>query len=39
MDFEDMLMMLVRLLDDEPAAADLVHGRFHTFTVDEYLGA
>jgi DNA helicase-2/ATP-dependent DNA helicase PcrA len=36
MDFEDMLMMLVRLLDDEPAAADLVHGRFHTFTVDEY---
>ena len=36
MDFEDMLLMLVRLLDDEPEAARLVHERFHAFTVDEY---
>ena len=36
MDFEDMLLMLVRLLDDEPEAARLVHDRFHAFTVDEY---
>jgi DNA helicase-2/ATP-dependent DNA helicase PcrA len=36
MDFEDMLLMLVRLLDDEPEAARLVHDRFRAFTVDEY---
>jgi DNA helicase II / ATP-dependent DNA helicase PcrA len=36
MDFEDMLLMLVRLLTDEPEAARLVHDRFHAFTVDEY---
>ncbi|MGZ8631454.1 MAG: ATP-dependent helicase [Actinomycetota bacterium] len=36
MDFEDMLLMLIRLLDDEPEAARLVHERFHAFTVDEY---
>lgn len=36
MDFEDMLLMLVRLLDDQPEAARLVHERFHAFTVDEY---
>ena len=36
MDFEDMLLMLVSLLDDEPEAARLVHERFHAFTVDEY---
>ncbi len=36
MDFEDMLLMLVRLLSDEPEAARLVHDRFHAFTVDEY---
>ncbi|HWC71635.1 MAG TPA: ATP-dependent DNA helicase UvrD2 [Actinomycetota bacterium] len=36
MDFEDMLLMLVRVLDDEPEAARLVHERFHAFTVDEY---
>jgi DNA helicase-2/ATP-dependent DNA helicase PcrA len=36
MDFEDMLLMLVRLLDDEPEAASLVRERFHAFTVDEY---
>jgi len=36
MDFEDMLLMLVRLLDDEPEAARLVHERFQAFTVDEY---
>ena len=36
MDFEDMLLMLVRLLDDEPEAAGLVRDRFHAFTVDEY---
>jgi DNA helicase-2/ATP-dependent DNA helicase PcrA len=36
MDFEDMLLMLVRLLDDEPEAARLLHERFHAFTVDEY---
>jgi len=36
MDFEDMLLMLVRLLDDEPEAARIVRERFHAFTVDEY---
>ena len=36
MDFEDMLLMLVRLLEDETDAARLVHERFHTFTIDEY---
>jgi DNA helicase-2/ATP-dependent DNA helicase PcrA len=36
MDFEDMLLMLVRLLDDVPEAARLVHERFRAFTVDEY---
>ena len=36
MDFEDMLLMLVQLLDDEPEAAVIVRDRFHTFTVDEY---
>jgi DNA helicase-2/ATP-dependent DNA helicase PcrA len=36
MDFEDMLLMLVRLLSDEPEAARLVHQRFLAFTVDEY---
>jgi DNA helicase-2/ATP-dependent DNA helicase PcrA len=36
MDFEDMLLMLVRLFDDEPEAAGLVHERFGAFTVDEY---
>ncbi|HEX7246954.1 MAG TPA: ATP-dependent helicase, partial [Actinomycetota bacterium] len=36
MDFEDMLLMLVRLLDDEPEASRLVHDRFRAFTVDEY---
>ncbi|MEX1264306.1 MAG: ATP-dependent DNA helicase UvrD2 [Actinomycetota bacterium] len=36
MDFEDMLLMLVRLLDDEPEAASTVRDRFRAFTVDEY---
>jgi DNA helicase II / ATP-dependent DNA helicase PcrA len=36
MDFEDMLLMLVRLLDDEQEAARLVRERFLAFTVDEY---
>ena len=36
MDFEDMLLMLVRLLDDEPEVASIVRDRFRTFTVDEY---
>jgi len=36
MDFEDMLLMLVRLLDDVPEAANTVRDRFHAFTVDEY---
>jgi DNA helicase II / ATP-dependent DNA helicase PcrA len=36
MDFEDMLLMLVRLLDDEAGAASTVRERFHAFTVDEY---
>src|SRR5512134_2181439 len=36
MDFEDMLLMLVRLLDDEPGALRLVQDRFGAFTVDEY---
>ncbi len=36
MDFEDMLLMLVRLLDDEEEAARLVLERFLAFTVDEY---
>ncbi len=36
MDFEDMLLMLVRLLEDAPEAAGAVRDRFHAFTVDEY---
>ena len=35
-DFEDMLGLAVRLLDEHPAAAAEVRGRFHAFTVDEY---
>ncbi|HSJ51379.1 MAG TPA: ATP-dependent DNA helicase UvrD2, partial [Actinomycetota bacterium] len=36
MDFEDMLGLLVRLLDERPEAAERVRARFHAFTVDEY---
>ena len=36
MDFEDMLSLTVRLLDEHPAAAEQVRERFHAFTVDEY---
>jgi DNA helicase-2/ATP-dependent DNA helicase PcrA len=35
-DFEDMLLMAVRLFDDHPAAADVVRARLQAFTVDEY---
>ncbi|HEX6331430.1 MAG TPA: ATP-dependent DNA helicase UvrD2 [Actinomycetota bacterium] len=35
-DFEDMLGLLVRLLDERPEAAERVRARFHAFTVDEY---
>jgi DNA helicase-2/ATP-dependent DNA helicase PcrA len=36
LDFEDMLGLAVRLLDEHPAAADRVRQRFHAFTVDEF---
>jgi DNA helicase-2/ATP-dependent DNA helicase PcrA len=36
LDFEDMLGLAIRLLDDHPAAAHEVRERFHAFTVDEY---
>ena len=36
LDFEDMLGLNVRLLDEYPAAAEQVRGRFHAFTVDEF---
>src|SRR5206468_8855556 len=36
LDFEDMLSLAVRLLDERPAAAEEVRGRFAAFTVDEY---
>ena len=35
-DFEDMLGLCVRMLDDHPEAAALVRDRYRTFTVDEY---
>ncbi len=35
-DFEDMLEMTVRLLEDEPMAADEVRDRYRWFSVDEY---
>ena len=36
LDFEDMLGLAVRLLDEYPAAAEQVRARFHAFTVDEF---
>jgi DNA helicase-2/ATP-dependent DNA helicase PcrA len=35
-DFEDMIGLLIRLLDERHEAADRVRARFHAFTVDEY---
>ncbi len=35
-DFEDMLLLAVRLFTDHAAAAEAVRARFHAFTVDEY---
>jgi DNA helicase-2/ATP-dependent DNA helicase PcrA len=35
-DFEDMLGLVVRLLDEYPEAAEQVRARFAAFTVDEY---
>ncbi|HEX6844317.1 MAG TPA: ATP-dependent DNA helicase UvrD2 [Actinomycetota bacterium] len=35
-DFEDLLAMAVRLLEEHPAAAAAFRDRFHAFTVDEY---
>ena len=36
LDFEDMLGLAVRMLDDHPEAATLVRERFAAFTVDEF---
>ena len=36
LDFEDMLGLNVRLLDEYPTAAEQVRTRFHAFTVDEF---
>ena len=36
LDFEDMLGLNVRLLDEYPAAAEQVRAKFHAFTVDEF---
>jgi DNA helicase II / ATP-dependent DNA helicase PcrA len=36
MDFEDMLSLAVRLVDEHPAAAEEVRSRYEAFTVDEY---
>ena len=36
LDFEDMLGLAVRLLDEQEAAASDIRDRFHAFTVDEY---
>jgi DNA helicase-2/ATP-dependent DNA helicase PcrA len=36
LDFEDMLGLAVRMLDDHPEAAALVRERFAAFTVDEF---
>jgi DNA helicase-2/ATP-dependent DNA helicase PcrA len=35
-DFEDMLELAVRLLDEHPDAAAAIRDRFHAFTVDEF---
>jgi DNA helicase II / ATP-dependent DNA helicase PcrA len=36
MDFEDVLLLLVGLLDSEPAVLEAVHQQYRHFTVDEY---
>jgi ATP-dependent DNA helicase UvrD/PcrA len=36
LDFEDMLGLAVRMLDDHAAAADEIRSRYRAFTVDEY---
>jgi len=35
-DFEDMLELAVRLLEEDPSARERFQARFHSFTVDEY---
>src|SRR5205085_50763 len=35
-DFEDLLALAVKLLEDEPEALAQVHDRYRAFTVDEY---
>jgi DNA helicase-2/ATP-dependent DNA helicase PcrA len=35
-DFEDMLEMTVRLIEDDPAVADEIRARYRWFSVDEY---
>ena len=35
-DFEDMLALAVRMLDEYPAATDQVRARYEAFTVDEF---
>jgi DNA helicase-2/ATP-dependent DNA helicase PcrA len=36
LDFEDLLALAVKLLEDEPGALAQVHDRYRAFTVDEY---
>src|SRR6478609_6370332 len=36
LDFEDLLALAAKLLEDEPEALAQVHDRYHAFTVDEY---
>jgi DNA helicase-2/ATP-dependent DNA helicase PcrA len=36
LDFEDLLALAVKLLEDEPEALAQVHDRYRAFTVDEY---
>ena len=36
MDFEDVLLLTVAMLEDQPAVADQVRSRYRWFTVDEY---
>ena len=36
LDFEDMLALTIRLLDEHPEAAEKIRDRFHAFTVDEF---
>src|SRR5207245_7520610 len=36
LDFEDLLGLAIKLLEDEPEALAQVHDRYRAFTVDEY---